>query len=391
MTFPARSVLGATVAAILATVALQVAEAADGGRPIDPVGESLLGMIVGFALLGTLIALRRPENRIGLVFSAAGAIYGLQMVLNEYGDYVVLHHRSWPAGIWAGWLGDVVWFPANAATFVLVFVLFPDGRLPSAGWRWLPRAALVLTAVAAAGGALHPGPLSAPLDGYHNPAGVTDAAFLDVIELVSGLGVLACWVAAVASLALRFHRADPIRRIQIRSFTLAGAAVPVALIASLVGENAITGAFAAIAITALPLSIGVAIFRHRLYDLTAVVRRTITYGVLVASLLVVYLAAIVVLGSASRLVTGQDGTVAVSGSTILAFAAFQPLLRRIRIGVDRRFARERYDAARTLETFAGRVRDQVDLASVESDVVSVVTATLQPEHVSLWLRPGSAR
>jgi len=204
---------------------------------------------------------------------------------------------------------------------------------------------------------------------------------------VAFVGVMACGLASVASLVARYRRSASLERAQIRWFTITSLTVPIAVAAAQVGVPG-GKAVACAALIGLPVSIGLAIFRYRLYDLDRVVRRTLAYSVLVASLAAVYLSAIALLGAASRAVTGQTGTLAVTLSTLVVAAAFQPLRRRIQHAVDRRFARERYDAARTLEAFAGRLRDQVDLAALERDIENVVSGTVQPGHVSLWLRPS---
>jgi hypothetical protein len=363
VTFPSRSLCAATVTALALTGVLGLVGAAD-GRPFGAFEASTLAMFAGFSILGALLTRRRPDNRIGFVFAVTSAAYGLFVLANAYAEVGALAPNRWHGTAAAAALSGLLWFPVNTTTIVSVFLLFPDGRLPPSPWRWIA-------------------PTTGALVGLGMVAGLVGS----VLVPVAFVGVMACGLASVASLVARYRRSASLERAQIRWFTIAALTAPIAVAAAQMG---IPGgkAVACAALIGLPVSIGLAIFRYRLYDLDRVVRRTLAYSVLVATLAAVYLSAIALLGAASRALTGQTGSLAVTLSTLLVAAAFQPLRRRIQSAVDRRFARERYDAAQTLESFTGRLRDQVDLAALETDIVTVVSGTVQPGHVSLWLRPS---
>jgi hypothetical protein len=386
----AKAIGALSICFVLASLALAIAGQHAGLNMLDPVEASLLGMIAGFAVVGAVIAIRRPENHMGWVFLIAALVYALEMFVNAYADYAVLGPRDdLPAGLWAGWLSDLLWFPANALTMVVVFVRFPDGQPMTARWRQVERLAAVLCAVTVAAGAFHPGNLSQPLDAYANPLGLEGAGWLNWVMYAAFAGILGLWLVSIGALAVRYRRGGPVERAQLRWFGLAAALAPAGLLLLFVSDWA-GGIAMAAALLALPASVGVAILRYRLYDIDLVIRKTLVYAVLLASLAVVYLGGVAVLGAAFRSVTGQSGTLAITLTTLAVAAAFQPLRRRIQHGVDRRFAREPYDAAATVAGLASRLRDGVDLGTIEADVVGAVRGTLRPQHVDLWIRrPGS--
>jgi len=380
------SLAGLTIGLLAATFVLQLGTRSAGtAANFDPVTIGLFAALLGFAVVGALITTHRPE-RIGWVFLLAALVYAADLVINQYADYTMLarHGALWP-GIWAGWLSDLLWFPANSILMVFVFLLFPDGRLPGSRWAIVARVALAMCAVELIAGAFHPGALSQPLGAYDNPAGIDGADWIDWAMIAAFVVTLACWGAAIVSLLVRYRRSDPVRRAQIRWFVLAAALVPVALaLGGLAGPLAypiIIGAMVAV-----PVSVGVAIMRYRLYDIDVLIRRTVTYTVLAVLLGAGYLAGIWLLGDVLRSLTGASGALAVTITTLAVWAAFQPLRGWVQAAVDRRFARERYDSARTLEAFGGRLRDELDLETLRGEMVMVVDETLRPAHVSLWLR-----
>jgi hypothetical protein len=386
--------IGASSATTLTAGAfgLQIATREAGANAnLDPVSVGLECAILGFAAVGALIATRQPGTRIGWVFLAAAMVYAADLLVNQYADYTMLvrHGTLWP-GIWAGWLSDLLWFPANLVVMVFVFLLFPDGKPPSPGWRFVVWLAAVMCAVEIVTGGLHPGALSSPLDGYRNPAGIEGAAWISGLMIGAFMITLGCWGAALVSLVVRYRHGNPVERAQIRWFTLSALLVPASLPAMALPPG-IAYPVVVSAMIGVPLSVGVAIFRYRLYEIDVIVRRTIIYAMLVASLAVVYLSAITVLGWASRSATGQSGALAVTVSTLLVAAAFQPLRLRIQAAVDRRFARQRYDAGRALAGLSGRLRERVELEAIEAEVLTLVASTVQPRHVSLWLRGGDDR
>jgi hypothetical protein len=289
--------------------------------------------------------------------------------------------------------------PANA---VLVFValLFPDGRLPSR--RWLPFAWLNVTVamVGTVAVAFLAGPIPA-LDPIGNPLGLDGAqTLLGSVATISGAlerGILG--IIAVGSLFLRLRRASGDERQQIKWFTYAASVVvvgailtyvvPEAMDAQWVGRVGLT--LLAVGFVGVPIAIGIAILRYRLYNIDLLINRTLVYGSLTATLVALYFGGIVVLQRIFVLLTGQQSTLAVVASTLAIAALFVPLRRRIQSFIDRRFYRRKYDARKTLEAFSAKLRDETDLEALNAELVGVVRETMQPAHVSLWLRPDEGQ
>jgi hypothetical protein len=368
-----------------------VAEAAGetGTEGDDFVGAVLIG---AFALIfvgvGALIATRHPGNGIGWIFLSAGVATGLAHLAGGYADrWTAGEGGSATLGEAAAWYANLSWIPFVLVPATFLLLLFPDGRLLSRRWRpvaWC--AALGIAGVFVTSG-LTPG----AIDDYpqlQNPYAV-ESSLLDPLAGLAFLAVLAGLVGSSLSLVLRFRRARGVQRLQIKWLALAGtvAAVtfPVALLGMAFMDSFLWEVGIMLSVVALPTAAGIAILRHRLYDIDVVINRTLVYGALTATLAAVYVATVLVLQLAlSGLTAGSD--LAIAGSTLAVAAIFRPARARIQEGVDRRFFRRRYDARRTLEEFSSRLRDQVDLAALDAELRGVVAETMQPAHVSVWLR-----
>ena len=226
-------------------------------------------------------------------------------------------------------------------------------------------------------------------DTVENPLGLTAApGLIDVIENLGPAALAAAIVGSIASLFVRFRRARSVERQQLKWLSYAGAMVGVAMVAAVVIETVagdpavdLTNTIISLALAAVPVAMGIAILRHRLYDVDVVINRTLVYGALTATLAAIYLGSVLLVG----LAVGQSG-LAVAVSTLAVAGLFGPARARIQAAVDRRFYRRRYDATRTLEAFGGRLRDEIDLEALGDDLRGVVAETVQPAHVSLWLR-----
>jgi hypothetical protein len=350
--------------------------------------EALAGVFAGYATVGALITSRQPRNTVGWLLMAIALAFVVESLADAYVASSATFAREY-VGWLAGWL-TYVWMAILAVFLPLVF---PTGRLLGPRWRpvaWLGGGALVATI---AGVAFKPGDLnlSAPVD---NPLGVRAAE--DVVAASWVLGnvlVLIAFVLACASLVLRFRRAHGVEREQIKWFALVGLLVTAALLLAMfevlfpggwrlavgtVGWNA----FLVLAILGVPAAVGIAILRHGLYDIDVVIRRTLVYSALTATLAAGYLICVLL----TQLVIGADSSLTVAVSTLAMAALFRPALARIQALVDRRFYRRRYDARQTLEQFGSRLRDELDLEALGSDLRGVVRDTMQPAHVSLWLR-----
>jgi hypothetical protein len=269
----------------------------------------------------------------------------------------------------------------------LVFLLFPDGRLPSPRWWpvfWLALASTFVSAVAIA---VLPGPLT--LYGFDNPYGIEGTLPVAVASIGVLLGLI-CAIASVASLFRRYRRAGGSERAQLKWFLYGGAVAIVAAVAIvLLGIDIPNAAQLVSQVTVVMATFAaIAIFRHHLYDIDLLINRTLVYGLTSIGLGIAFFAAIVVLQGLLRPLTGGS-EISVAASTLGALAMVGPLRRRAQAGVDRRFYRSRFDATRTVDDFSVRLRDQVDLDAVRADLVATVHRTMQPAHLSMWVRPVS--
>jgi hypothetical protein len=345
----------------------------------------------GFAGVGALIALRRPGNAVGWILLAIAIAFAVGETGQSY-----VEDASNPARVAVAWVTSssvYVWF---SLAVVFLPLLFPHGRPPSRRWRpvlWLGAAGLVL---GVAGSALIPGPLELRGgSGIENPLGVS-GGLPEVLSVIGTVAQMVAGVLAATSVVVRLRSARGAERQQLKWFAYVGVLAITCLFVAVVcstviGEDgpgaftafAVAGWLAGLALVAfgLPAATGIAILRHRLYDVDVVIRRTLVYGALTATLGAAYLASVLLVG----LAVGDSG-LAVAASTLAVAALFRPARARIQAVVDRRFFRRRYDAARTLEAFGGRLREELDLEALGADLRGVVADTVQPAHVSLWLR-----
>ena len=356
---------------------------------------------LAFPLVGALIASKLPENPIGWLCLAIGVFWMLAIMSGAYTLYGlrVAGPGSVPFPVAIGSLGEELG-PATAGLIgTYLILLFPDGRLPSRRWRplaWLSGAVIVSMSV---GGVLTPGKLE-DHRGVRNPFGLEQYPWVGEVTQSVILLLPLCILASVASLVLRFLRSSGEGRAQIKwlafaasilglgfsFFVILGDLLPGAsrgtdpLWGNLL-EDAVTMSFAGV-----PVAVGVAILRYRLYDIDLIINRALVYGMLTAMLVLVYIGCVVGLQGVLRVLTGQESTLAIVASTLAIAALFNPVRRRIQSLVDRRFYRRKYDARKTLEAFSTKLRDETDLEALNSQFVGVVRETVQPAHASLWLR-----
>jgi hypothetical protein len=344
-----------------------------------------LAFPLGYATVGLVLSLRRPANPIGWLYAAAGLVWALIIPFEPWVNSVILSHRPLAlAGQLAVVFRETGWAPAIALGITLPFLLLPDGRLRSRRWRLVVADTVVGVALLVLGGSLAPGELTngpIPIDkpfGLPGLAGTIAAA-----AIVPGLVLYAISLpAALVCLVLRFRASRGVERQQLR-WVAAGAAVAVLVLLPLPGGARLPGFLTAVAVLAVPVAVAVAVLRYRLWDLDRLVSRTVTYAVVTALLVLPYL---LIVPAVTRLADGA-GSLAVAASTLAVAALFQPARRRVQELVDRRFNRRRYDAARTVEAFASRLRAQVDLDALSAELVTVVDQTVAPTRTSLWLRP----
>jgi hypothetical protein len=344
------------------------------------------------ATVGAVLTARRPRHPVGWLLLGLGlslTMWGLTFAYTRYG--LVARPGALPA---AGYLAGfhtgsgLIWL--SCASFVLL--LTPTGSLPSPRWRWWARVAAAATLVWLLASVIHPAPLYPEYPTIENPLAVPflPRGLLDVTQPAAGVVVLASLVVGAVSLVGRFRRARGTERQQLRWLAWGAALAAVALLAAmaaLVMEESGTLLNVGLGVCAalLPLATGAAILRYRLYDLDRIISRTLAYGLLTVLLGLGY--AVVVLGLGRLL--PQGSSLVVAAATLAVAAVFQPARRRIQQLVDRRFNRRRYDAARIIAAFSGRLREQVDLATLTDELLAVVDQTMQPTRASLWLRPQS--
>jgi hypothetical protein len=350
----------------------------------------ITAIAIVFSVVGVLIASRHPANAIGWVFLGAALAAGLANLGGGYAEYWLDSGKGSDAlGQAAASYTNVSWVPFILVPPTFLLLLFPDGRLLSRRWRpvaWSAVLGIVGTTVA---GGLRSGPLE-DFPELANPFGVA-SPLLDALEGLAALLLVIGLFGSAVSLILRFRRAAGQQRQQIKWLALAGAVaaltVPIASAGYDLWGEAATNIASMISVLGLPVAAGIAILRHRLYDIDVVINRTLVYGALTATLAGVYLGSVLLLQLALSGVTEGSG-LAVAVSTLAAAAVFRPARTRIQGAVDRRFYRRKYDAERTLEAFSTRLRDEVELGVLRAELSAVVAETVQPAHVSLWLREG---
>jgi hypothetical protein len=347
------------------------------------------------AAVGALIASRVPTNAIGWMLLAVATLPALGFFSDEYARYALSQPGSLPGASSIVWLGTWAWIPSVGVLGTFLLLLFPNGRLPSLRWRPVAWLAGLSMAAIFVGTAFAPGPIDEGLP--DNPVGISGAAGLLDALTTAALPFLALAIAlSLLSLVLRFRRARGAERAQLKWFVFAGTLFTAEIILETLSSEfgilpripeGISRFLFPIFVSLLPISAAIAILKYRLYDIDLVINRTLVYGLLTALLAAIYVAGVVGLGAVLRALTGQESNaLVVAASTLAVAAVFRPARRRIQGFIDRRFYRGKYDAARTLEEFNAKLREQVDLDSLAGELVGVVRETMQPSHAFLWLR-----
>jgi hypothetical protein len=381
---------------VLALLAVTIPLGVMNHSPVSSGGGSLVLAPV-FGVLGFVVAWRKPGNPLGWLL--LGAV-GFLVLSGAAGAYAVAVYRQHHPGLPLGWVAVLLqpgWAPA-IALFGLTVLLFPDGRLPGPRWRRALWAYLAVAALWIAGTVV----ISVwAIAGHHvqvdsggnllaidHPTGW--AAWWGTVQGLFFPLLGACWLASLAGQVLSYRRSSGERREQLK-WLIGGSAIAVTggLLAVPFSNSSdralnIIGSVALVAVLALPLSMGVAILKYRLYDIDRILSRTVAYAIITGLLVGIY-AGLVLLATQ---VLGFASTWAVAGSTLAAAALFTPVRRRVQRAVDRRFNRAGYDADQIVAMFAARLQDAVDLGSVHGDLLATVSDSLQPTHVSVWLGEG---
>jgi hypothetical protein len=395
------SLAGLSVVVFVASVPLYLLSSS--ASVTGTIGELLGGaLFLVFPVVGALIAARRPRNPIGWILLADGLLWNLSGMMDYYSTYGAARPGSLPFVVGMATINNWLWVPAVGLLGTYAFLLFPDGKLPSRRWlplAWLSGVMIVLIGIQVG---LTPGPLEG-LGSVRNPWGILEFPWMKSVPYLLVPLFLLCMVLSVFSLVLRFRRSRDEERQQIKWIAFAASLIGSLYVSAMIGSIVypqetwfapgsplwlIVLEYAALlSFPVIPTAIGFAMLRYRLYDIDVVINRALVYGSLTATLVLIYFGGVATIQALFRALTGQEQQpqLAVVVSTLAIAALFNPLRTRIQSFIDRRFYRSKYDAAKTLEGFAARLRDEIDLEALGGDLVSVVRETMQPEHVSLWL------
>ena len=389
------SLVALSVALLLGGVALS--RAASSIVPDLPfVGETDDGSVaanlitlIPFSVVGVIIASRHPRNTIGWLFCSVGVAIGLNSFSGDYAEFWLASGFGLRSlGETAAWFSSWLWILLVYVPMSFLLLLFPDGRLPSPRWRPVAWGVALGTAGGVVGYALRAGPLE-DFPQIINPYGI-NSPIVGIVGVAGSIVAAGSMVASATSLIVRLRRVGSEQRQQIKWLAYGGAVM--------VGILSVGGLFIlwsvplsilimSFSLLGFPVFTGIAIVRHRLYDIDILINRTLVYGTLTATLVLFYVVGVVSIQYAFRALTGDGSQLAIVASTLAIAAMFTPLRRRIQAFIDRRFYRRKYDARKTLEAFSATLRDETDLDTLDAQLVGVVRETMQPAHVSVWLRP----
>jgi hypothetical protein len=349
---------------------------------------------IAWSTVGAVVASRRPENAVGWILWAMGLLSGVALFAGQYATYALLvHPGSLPGGELVGLLSSWIWVPI-IGLLIFLLLLFPNGQLPTRRWRpvaWIGGAVIAMGAI---NEALVPGTIDG-LEPLRNPLGIEGAKrILALLSTISQALAAALLLVAAASLFVRLRRARGEERQQVKWLAYAATVLATSFflssVSGAIGASWVGFVLSMVGFLGIPMAAGIAVLKYRLYEIDLLINRTLVYGALTAMLALVYFGTVVAMQYTLRALTGQESQLAVVASTLAIAAIFNPLRRRIQDFVDRRFYRRKYDARKTLEAFSAKLRDETDLGALTNDVVGVVRETMQPAHVSVWLRPDTA-
>ncbi|MDQ3963815.1 MAG: hypothetical protein M3277_07895 [Actinomycetota bacterium] len=341
-------------------------------------------LALSFASVG-FIVMKRSSNPIGWIFTWMGFLSGVQYLVEEYGQAGLIPGSRLPGAIEVAWVAEWIWVPLIAGIGLLLLI-FPDEQLR------LRRDRVILGAIAITGfGAFVSTAFLAPMIQTFlvpNPFAMNnDTSLYDTIFNLTVSSMMLSIVAAAGSLFVRLIRSQGVRRQQLKWFSYAAVFASISLVFGAIPATSEVGSkFAVGGLIMISVACGVAILRYRLYDIDVIINRTLVYGALTAALLACYLLIVVTLSRVLDPVT-RDSDIAVAASTLAVAALFRPLRTRVQGFIDRRFYRSKYDAARSLDAFGARLRHEIDVDAVRTDVLGVVGETLQPRHASIWIPP----
>lgn len=387
------------IAWVLALVGL--ACSVTGAVLLRPYGSTLMEKVVltlPYLAVGAFIVMRRPRNLVGWFLLLGGFSFAVHSAASGYaargfgaGD------AGLPGAVLAAWIGSWTWIPGFSFHFMGLPYVFPNGRLPSRRWRPVAWVAVSLPILQLLAVATSPGVITdfldetGPLPGAvppPNPFGIPAAeAWLNAVDDVVEMAFIPILLGGILALVMRYRRGDRTVRLQIRWLMLSVCGIALAFIASAAIE--VPDALFAVVVGGVPVTIGLAVMRHRLYDIDRILSRAAVYVLVTAVLVAVYAAVAIVPTVLFGGIGGSD--LRVAAATLAAAGAFGPVRRRVQRLVDRRFNRSRYDLARTIESFTQELRDEVDVDAVRQEMCGVVSRALQPQHAGVWVRGEEPR
>lgn len=387
---------GARAAAVLAFGAALAMSAFTGGALIAtgtvvPDFAPVLLAVLTMATVGVLLAIRVPANLVGWLLLVSAVVLSAEFAALVYAEWSrTIFNGSLPGTTVAAWIYSNLFVVPVMIMVVGIPLIYPNGRLISPRWRWLVAVLIWSLVTFTVREGLRPGLISDTT--FENPFGITGIEpLLDVLQLPDVFGV-ALFVGAIASVVIRYRRAGRVERQQLKwligATALSVVAWSVVTIGQAVGASTVVTIgwiSALLAFSALPIAIGIAVLRYRLYEIDRIISRTIAWALVTGVLVAVFVSVVVMLQTALVGIT-QGQTLAVAASTLLALALFQPLRRRVQHAVDRRFDRARYDGERTVASFTGKLRGEVDLDALEAAVADTVRDALHPSSAEVWVR-----
>jgi hypothetical protein len=348
-------------------------------------------IVLSLTLVGGFVALRVPANPVGWLLEAAGACAAVGIFGGAYVNYDHATASGLPLVVPIAWLSGWTVLTALGLLFIYVPLLFPTGRFLSARWRRFGLAGIVIAVVSTLAVALTPGPLS-ETPWIENPLGIPGTTdLLATITLLSNLATPLFFFGAVASVVVRYRRANQVERQQLKWLGLTAGSAVVAFVISIPNNGPVTDIAWEVGLALVPLlpvAIGIAILRYRLWDIDRVISRTLGWALVTGLLAGAFAIAVVTLEDVLAGIT-QGQTLAVAGSTLLAAALFGPLRGRVQRAVDRRFDRARYDGERVVTSSGERLRNRVDPTEVEQEIGATIRAALHPGSVAIWIRRTS--
>ena len=354
-------------------------------------------VLLGFVALGLLVIFRRPGNPVGWIIAGVGVAAVAAGFAESYGVYALFTEPGrLPGGRMMAWLSTSMVVPVLFAAPAMLFLLFPNGNLLGRRWRLVFWLVILTTCLTMLGSALNPVMNDAPFKGVVTPVSVdTPRALYETLSNIGWPGMAASLLLAAIAMILRLRRSRGMERQQLKWIATAAAVLPLASTAGVfsyyAGYEMVGGLLVTFAFVPIIFAAGYAVLRYRLYDIDTLINRTLVYGPLTASLALVYFGGVAGLQRLLDPLVGQESQLASVASTLAIAALFNPLRRRFQAFIDRLFYRSKYDATTTLASFSLKLRDETDLEELNHRLVSVVRETMQPAHVSVWLRPGKAR